>query len=302
MDKQPDLTIFTSTYNRAHLLGRLYSSLLRQEGEIFEWLIIDDGSTDNTREKVMGWIAQGRIPIRYYYIKHGGKHRAINYGLEVSKGRYAFFVDSDDWLTDNALSIVSKYLKTTDEREDIIGLQFRTMNASGRMIGNSLPKKVFITDMISLREKERIKGDMAEIFKIDIFREKFRFPEIEGEDFMPEAIIWNRMSTNYKVLFIDRPIYYVEYQKDGLSAKIVEKRHNSPRGAMLFYSELAQNSDIPLYRRWRAAINYWRFAVSEALISEEEKKKVFPHLSVFGRIMKKRDLSKIIRGNKPGTK
>ncbi len=292
MGNGPLLTVFTATYNRAPLLGRLYSSLVRQEMRDFEWLIVDDGSTDGTREKAVAWRKEGKVNVRYIFQPHGGKHRALNRALDEAHGEYLFIVDSDDWLADDALTAVKDNLPKIENREDIISLQFRTMNPSGRVIGSQLSGKQYESDFLSLRERDGISGDMAEIFKVSLFREHFRFPEIEGEDFMPEAIVWNRMAKDYRILLINKPIYYVEYQSDGLSAKIVEKRHGSPEGATMYYRELSGNRKIPFYRRWRAVINFWRFARKEGGTGPEKAPLVGTVLCAIGRLMKRHDMEK----------
>ena len=100
------LTVCTPTYNRAHTLPRLYESLVRQTSQDFEWLVVDDGSTDNTRELVDGWVAEGRIRIRYVYKENGGKPSAHNLGVRMAAGELFFCVDSDDYLTDNAVEVI----------------------------------------------------------------------------------------------------------------------------------------------------------------------------------------------------
>lgn len=261
MVREVKLTVCTPTYNRGHLLGRLYASLVRQTVKDFEWVVIDDGSTDGTADKMAGWIAEGRIPIRYIPQPHGGKHRALNRALDVARGPLFFIVDSDDWIVDNAIEMI---LAKADilERPDVISLQFRTMNPSGRLLGTPLPKPELITDPITLREIDGVEGEMAEIFDTAKFKAHFRFPEIEGELFVPEALVWNRMAKEYKWLVVDTPIYFVEYQPDGLTARSVEIRHASPRATTQFYLELLHTPRLPLHRRLRALLNYWRFRPS----------------------------------------
>ena len=97
------VTVFTPTYNRGHLLGRLYESLKAQSDHRFEWLIVDDGSTDDTADIVAPWLAQKELPVTYIRTENGGKHRAINHGISIAHGEIFFIVDSDDWLAPNAI-------------------------------------------------------------------------------------------------------------------------------------------------------------------------------------------------------
>ena len=110
------LTVCTPTYNRAHTLPRLYESLVRQTSQDFEWLVVDDGSTDNTRELVDGWVAEGRIRIRYVYKENGGKPSAHNLGVRLAAGELFFCVDSDDYLTDNAVELILSAWENADRK------------------------------------------------------------------------------------------------------------------------------------------------------------------------------------------
>ena len=101
------ITVFTPSFNRAHLLSRLYDSLLKQTTNDFEWLIVDDGSTDDTETKVEEFINKGELPIRYYKQQNGGKHRAINTGVQLASGELFFIVDSDDGLVHDCIQKVS---------------------------------------------------------------------------------------------------------------------------------------------------------------------------------------------------
>jgi glycosyltransferase involved in cell wall biosynthesis len=251
------ITVFTPTYNRAKLLKRLYDSLCVQTFADFEWLIIDDGSVDNTEKIVNGFIAENKIGIRYIKQRNGGKHRAINHGVREAKGELFFIVDSDDWLPEDSLETINKYYQGIKDDKSFAGISGLDGFADGKNIGDSLPKEIIDCSSIELRFKYKISGDMSEVFRTDVMKE-FPFPEYEKERFCPEALVWNRIASKYKLRYFNKIIYYAEYQPDGITNAIVKARMNSPMASMMCYSEL-NSYDIPVIQKIKAAINYWRF-------------------------------------------
>lgn len=249
------ITVFTPTYNRAHLLGRLYESLYTQRFTDFEWVIVDDGSTDGTASLVQGFIAERRIDIKYLSQANGGKHRAINHGVGQARGELFFIVDSDDSLpADSLQSIANEWKKCDSSMGGVAGLD---ATISGTVIGSGLPQAFIECSSMDIRFRHHVTGDLAEVFKTSVLRE-FPFPEIEGEKFCPEALVWNRIAQKYKLRYFNKVIYIAEYQDDGLTDNIVRIRQQSPVASTTFYAELL-SADIPWAQKLKAAINYWRF-------------------------------------------
>ncbi|MCM1028055.1 MAG: glycosyltransferase family 2 protein [Pseudoflavonifractor sp.] len=257
------LTIFTPTYNRAYRLPDLYESLCRQTSGDFEWLIVDDGSTDNTEELINGWISEGKISnLRYIKQTNGGKHRAINRGVKEAKGELFFIVDSDDRLTPDAVEwILTEYAKIRGDHS-FAGLSGVAVTADGHRVGDGSDFPTIDANALDFRLKYKIKGDMSEVIRTDILRE-IPFPEYEGEKFCPEAVVWNRVARKYRFRWINKGIYVCEYLPDGLTAKIVALRRNNPRASMDCYSELYHTPGLPFSQKVKAAINYWRFALPD---------------------------------------
>lgn len=246
------ITIFTPTYNRAHLLPSLYESFKRQSYIAFEWLIVDDGSTDGTRDIVTKWIEEGKLSIRYYYQNNGGKHRAINKGVELAKGNWFFIVDSDDILTENALERASEWMESVEEDETFAGV------SGMRKIGREAPHLNFdVLDISPLMISNYTRADKAEIFKTEILR-AYPFPDVPGEMFCAESLIWNRIGLRYKIRYVNEIIYICHYLEDGLTRKSLRLRRESPTYASLNYKEQMENMPTPK-NKIRAAINYWRF-------------------------------------------
>lgn len=251
------ISVFTATYNRGYTLTKLFESLCNQSMKDFEWIIVDDGSTDNTEEIVSQWINSNPIRIIYYKQKNGGKHRAFNKGISLAKGNLFFNVDSDDYLLPSSLEIITEKYLTCKNIPNIGGVAGRRIYYDGKIVGNQ-PFNEIISNSIDIRNKYKVTGDLVEIFELEKLKE-FPFPEIENEKFCPEALIWNRFASKYKLLFFNQGIYVTEYLPDGLTAKITKIRMQSPVASMLFYSEL-EKYDIVWLQRLRANINFWRFS------------------------------------------
>lgn len=251
------ITVFTPTYNRAYRLVALYQSLCNQTSQDFEWLIVDDGSTDNTSQLVEKWNNENKITIRYFWQPNGGKHRAINRGVKEANGKMFFIVDSDDKLSDDAIEWISKESEHIMDIKHLAGISGICITSDGSKVGGGPHYDMLECNVFDFRLKHRIKGDMAEVFKTDILR-KFPFPEYDGEKFCPEALVWLRIGRHYWMRFFYKGIYICEYLPDGLTAKIVKIRRNSPLASMIFYSE-QYHDQIPIIYKFKAAINFWRF-------------------------------------------
>ena len=251
------ITVLTPTYNRASLLINLYQSLTKQDFDDFEWVIVDDGSTDTTTDIVDKFIQERKIVITYIQQLNGGKHKALNRGVKDAKGELVLIVDSDDSLPNESLSIIYSHYVDIKDNSSIGGVCGLMAHHDGTIIGNRKICSSMNLSSIEMRYKYGFVGDVCEVFKTDVLRE-FPFPEIENEKFCPEALVWNRIATKYKLHYFNEVIYYRDYLDDGLTSKIVRIRMNSPIASMICYAELHQ-LDIPFKDKFKAAINYWRF-------------------------------------------
>jgi glycosyltransferase involved in cell wall biosynthesis len=256
------ISIVTTTFNRANLLPRLFDSIKRQAYLDFEWLIIDDGSKDETKAVVSSCIQEAVVTIRYYHQENKGKHAGLNSAARLADGAVFFIVDSDDWLQPDALTIVAEQFVKIKGTTRLSGVSFPPQFTAKN--NQAQPSFVeFIGNPIAIRYRERWQGDLVELFWTSVFRE-FPFPEIENERFCPEALVWNRISSHYDRLYVDQSFYSVEYQEDGLTDRIIKIRMTSPVASMLTYSELA-GYDIPLLEKWKAILNFWRFSFNSKL-------------------------------------
>lgn len=254
------ITVFTPAYNRSLYLPKLYESLKEQDSHDFEWLVVDDGSTDDTRE-IFEKIRANHVcdfPIRYIYKENGGKHTAINCGIAKAQGELFLILDSDDSLPRNAISDIVDQYKYVAQDPTIGGVSGLMAHHDGKQIGSGYPKGCDVASSIEQRYTYNVTGDVAEVFKTTVFRE-FPFPEIQGERFCPEQLVWFRIAQKYKLKCFNKIIYYRDYLDGGLTDNIVRIRMNSPVASMMCYSETNKLDNIPFLMKIKAAINYWRF-------------------------------------------
>ena len=233
------LTIFTPTYNRAYILENLYRSLQRQTCHDFEWLIVDDGSQDDTEMLVHSWMKdENPFSIRYYKQENGGKHTAINRGLELAQGELFFTVDSDDYLTPDALEKIIAWEAELPKDGSYCGLAGNLGTAP-----DVTPNRIFpepYVDGTALDRYRKIDGERAMVFYTEVHR-RYLYPTFPDEKFMTEAVTWNRMARDgYKMRFFNDIIWVYEYQEDGLTKAGSNLFLRNPRGYGLFLLEKAE--------------------------------------------------------------
>lgn len=265
------ITIFTPAYNRAALLPRLYNSLKSQQYQNFEWVIVDDGSTDNTEEVVSTFLQKQNkdvclFSIRYFKKQNGGKHTAINYGVRVARGDLFVILDSDDSLPSDSLFSIAEYGYRYRSLKNCAGICGLMAHHSGEIIGSGFPKEEMLESSLIFRYRMNVSGDLLEVFKTTVMRE-FPFPEIDGEKFCPESLVWNRIASKYKLFCFNKVVYFRDYLAGGLTDRIVKIRMKSPIATMMTYQEMTEYN-IPIKWRVRAAINYWRFSFCHKEIEE----------------------------------
>lgn len=254
------ITVFTPSYNRAHLLPRLFDSLLRQSYTDFEWIVVDDGSIDDTESVMKGIIEQSdslSFSIKYIKQNNGGKHRAVNRGVEEARGELFFIADSDDILLPDSLRIVHDEYETIKNNHYFAGVCGLDVDFDNHVIGSGLPKAIIDSNAFDIRYKYHVLGDLKEVFRTEVLKE-FPFPDYTGERFCPEALVWNRIARKYQLRYINKPIYMVEYQEGGLTDNITKIRHESPKATCMCYKEMLM-LPIPLKYRVKALLNYLRF-------------------------------------------
>lgn len=230
------LTIFTPAYNRDYILPNLYNSLLAQTDSCFEWVIVDDGSSDNTEELVSSWIKENKIHIIYKKQSNQGKHIAINTGLTLAKGELFFIVDSDDDLTPDAVEIVRHFWNSNKPGQDISGILSYRQFHDGRLVGTRLPIGVSRCKLRETDSKYGSTGDKVVIYRTDVMK-KYPFPQFEGERFLGESVMYNQIDDEYDMLVMNSRIYNFDYQEDGLSQDFRKLYRNNPNGFLLQFEQ-----------------------------------------------------------------
>ena len=266
------VTILTPTYNRAGMLPILYESIKKQLCLDFEWIIVDDGSIDNTSDIVKPWLDETLFSIRYIKQNNGGKHRAVNRGVKEAKGDLLFIVDSDDVLPIDSIAIIKTEYNKIKGNINYCGICGLKAYFTGGKVGGENNYSELECNSLDFRYKYHIKGDVAEVFITDIIKQ-YPFPEISGEKFCPEDVVWQRIAKKYNFHNFYKKIYLCDYFPDGLTKKITKIRMQSPVASTICYKELTE-AVVPLIIKVRASINYWRFWLCP---SKERKKCIKPY-------------------------
>ena len=222
------LTIFTPTFNRAHLLPRLYKSLCNQTNKDFVWLIIDDGSVDNTREIVSEWLSENEIVIEYHYKENGGMHTGHNLAYKLINTELNVCIDSDDYMPDKAVEkILNKWERCREG--NIAGIVGLDATNDGKIIGSKLPN-ITKGSFMDIYEKYQCYGDKKVVLRTDIVKEFPPYPEYKNEKLVPLGCLYNQIGANYDFIYENEVYCIVEYQEGGSSHAIYKQYKQSPKG------------------------------------------------------------------------
>lgn len=229
------LTIFTPTYNRAGFLKRIYESLRRQKNKDFEWLVVDDGSTDMTESVMEEILASSDLTIRYIKKENGGKHTAHNIAVDAAKGEYFLCLDSDDYLADDAVALIQKAKDRVGCKD--YGLIAYKSDQNGNLLSNRFPACGTEKKGLYGYSSEGVRGEFALIFKTSLLR-KYPFPIINGESFMGENVLFDQLEQDgYTLSVLPEVIEICEYQSDGLTSDPYRLLLHNPTGCQLYYMQ-----------------------------------------------------------------
>lgn len=245
-------TVFTPTYNRAYTLPQLYKSLIRQTNHDFEWLVIDDGSTDDTEELINSYIKEDKISITYIKQKNQGKHIAINNSLDIITTEYFITVDSDDYLLENAIEICFQLSKKCNP-SNIAGFSFINYTEA---LSSQLNKFGFLRTFNYKDVKLNVKGEKSFALKTNIAK-KYKFPVFEDENFCQEAYILVQIMENHQILYTDYILAIGEYLEDGLSQNIYKRMLNNPKYSLATLKIKYLSTVFSKNEKKSFAINFW---------------------------------------------
>jgi glycosyltransferase involved in cell wall biosynthesis len=225
------LTIFTTTYNRGYCLHQVYESLIRQTHCDFIWMIIDDGSTDETESLIQSWIKENTIEIQYIRQENLGMNGAHNTAYANLKTPWNVSIDSDDYMPDNAVELIIKNIQNLDLKfAGIVGLDNDT---KGNLIGTKFSKTLTQSTLSDLYHKQGVKGDKKIVYRTEIIKNYTPYPIIKGEKFVPPGYLYRLIDQDYVLKPINEVFVIVNYQKDGFTKNIFSLYRNNPRGFAL---------------------------------------------------------------------
>jgi glycosyltransferase involved in cell wall biosynthesis len=248
------LTIFTPTYNRAYCLHICYESLKHQTCKDFVWLIIDDGSTDHTKELVSGWIEENEIEIRYHWQENQGMHGAHNTAYELIDTELNVCIDSDDYMPNNAVKkIISFWNQYGSNRvSGIIGLDSYT---DGQIIGTKLPDKLKCSTLFDLYNKHSVMGDKKLVYRTELTK-KYPYPLFKNEKYVGLAYKYYMLDQQYELLLMNEVLCCVDYLPDGSSMNMLKQYRKNPKGFTFYRKELMKLPFASISFKFRQAIHY----------------------------------------------
>ena len=229
--KKKIVCVFTPTYNRAYRLPKLYESLCRQTDDSFEWLIVDDGSTDNTKQVVDEWIKEKKISIRYFWQENGGKQRAHNLGVEKCNQELFMCVDSDDYISDDCVEQHIKMWEAIKLDETIAGIVSLKGDLEGNPLGTYFPEGLTRTTWGDLYSKYKFRGDATQVYRTSILK-KYPYWVADGEKFIGEGYVFYQIDQKYEMILLPKILMYCEYLPDGYSKNVRKLMKNNPKSYM----------------------------------------------------------------------
>lgn len=252
------LSIVTPTYNRANLLRRCYESLKKQSDYRFEWIVIDDGSTDGTNELFREIIdGTNSFPIFYKEKKNGGKHTALNESHELIHGDYVLILDSDDQLNEEAVQIILKNWEKYADDLRVEMLIFLKQNSDGRICAY-VKNDNTVVDYFKTKRITVVTTDCCEVIRSSTFK-KYPFPVFENEKYVPESVLWSKAALNGYCVYVNEPVYVCEYIEGGLTRSGRKLRINNPRGGM-YNSYLRMSHRCTIKERIKGSILYTAYS------------------------------------------
>ena len=280
------LTVFTPAYNRAHTLPRTYESLCHQDCKDFVWLVVDDGSTDNTAELIRQWQCKDNgFAIEYIYKKNGGMHTAHNAAYEAIDTELNVCIDSDDCLAEGAVRKILEQWRTVKDLgyAGIIGLD---ADLGGNLIGKGFPLGLRETTLSGYYAAGG-SGDKKLVYRTDVVRQYPPYPVFDGEKYVALAYKYRLIDQDYKLAVLNEILCNVEYQPDGSSSTMWKQYLNNPNG-FAFWRKICMQYPTSMKRTIVDCIHYCSssmLAGNSHYISESPKKLLTFFCSPFGLLL-----------------
>jgi len=304
MKASPFFTVCTPTYNREKLLPRVYASLRKQTFTDFEWLVVDDGSVDGTAGLVDRWSTEAPFPIRYIWKENGGKHTAHNVCVSEAGGELLVMIDSDDWLVPSALERLKSEWDQIAGKERYSGVCGLFQYEDGTIVGNRFPQERMDSNAVDLRYNLGVEGDKIGCTRTDILC-RFPFPDHLGRNLVPESLVWNRISQEYRMSCVNAVIGVKEYQADGLTDMSTLNSIRNPQAYYLSHLELLNGRfPIRVSSAARVAVSLAKCAILAGKSPFAVRRPLYRMLTVaalpLGGILALRDRWRAARAGRPG--
>lgn len=264
MKYQYQFTVLTTTYNRASTLHRAYESLRSQTYRNFEWLIIDDGSTDNTRELVADWRKKANFPLRYFWQENQGQKIAYNQGVKEAQGELVLAVDSDDACVPNTLECFKKHWDAIPEakKNQFSAVTCLCVDQRGNLVGDKFPEDVTDSDSLEIRYKYKVRGEHRGFHRTDVVKQ---YPHPAVKKNVPTFITWSTIASEYKTRYINEKLYIMYVQEEGRNDRLSKSPPaRFPVGHALLH-EVILNTHLKWFRYapldfFKSAVHYVRFS------------------------------------------
>lgn len=239
------LTVITTTYNRAYCLHQVYESLLRQKTELLSWMIIDDGSTDDTKTLVDSWISENKLSIEYYYKKNGGMHTARNLAYELVETELNVIIDSDDWVVDGAIEQIVDFWGE-NKSDCYAGIIAKNITQDGKNISTALPQGVKSSTMTDMNSRHKVRGDVKRIFRSELTK-RYPYPEFENEKFYPASYKFRMIDLDYEMLIMDTDVCVVDYNENSMTYDKFAQYKSCCNGFAHYRNEMVKILKSPKY-------------------------------------------------------
>lgn len=256
----PLVTVFTPLYNREESIKNVYLSLVSQTCKDFEWLVINDGSTDASPSIMDDIISTHSADFRigYYSKPNEGLNRTINKALDLAQGKVMMRLDSDDEALPDAVQLIKDNYNVISDNDNLCAVVFLPVDENGNRFGYHPFIEPTMCDFGTYRDKYSATGDRAEVMKLSVYR-NYKYPEIDGEKFIPESVVWNRIAQDYKALYINEPIYKKGRPSDTITASIYSHLKRNCNGTLMYYKEIVNNTNFSYRYRILNSTKYYRY-------------------------------------------
>ena len=234
------LGVITTTYNRAYCIHQVYASLKKQNCNDFLWLVVDDGSTDNTKAVIDGFSKEGLVEIHYIFQENGGMHAARNTAYESIRTEINVIIDSDDWMADGAVERIVKFWNE-NKSADVAGIVALDAKQDGEIVGSRLPATLQKTTITELFGRHKATGDKKLIYRSDL-SQKYPYPVFEGEKFFPASYKFRLLDLDYKMLMLDEVVCIVDYNEDSMTFDKIKQYRTCAKGFAFFRNEMIRIS------------------------------------------------------------